>query len=375
MPRTRIERLEERKMFSVTDLILDPFNSAVSATIDGPTAIVDFIDVDEISAVTGRRARTESVVKDASITIGGARTESIALGDVNNDGRADGITPTYNGDLLSVVAADFNGDGRDDLANLVGGQEGEEVVRSSTEVVPTFWLAVGPNIHDLAGNKLVRGTGFESDDPASNLIIVVCITDGLSNTLMFGDTPAFVAPVHLDLLGVHVDTSPISLSVMGLDTWEHAYLFQDEPAGDGIRALLPAGVTIPTGTVTFGLTADPSDPNTVYVNSFFAYGAPHFIRVDTSNMADAQSALVVSNSNRSNMTAALLGSNEYFSRFASTTLDAQTAALSVLFGNGDGTFKATHDAQFETGADMSRFGRGHLPVTLVEVLVAARHVS
>ena len=53
MYRARIELLEKRKMFSVTDLILDPFNSGVAAAAEpGQSAtIVDFIDEESTAPV------------------------------------------------------------------------------------------------------------------------------------------------------------------------------------------------------------------------------------------------------------------------------------------------------------------------------------
>lgn len=183
----RIERLEERKMFSVTDLILDPFDSQVAspATTDQPLALV----------------------------------------------------------------GDFNGDGKDDLAT---------------------------------------------------------IKDGSSNTL------------------IRVDTSPMRLSIVSLDTWEHAYSFQARPDSNGIIAVL------------IGLTADPSDPSgNTLKSATFAFADGSVRRVPAS----------------------LIASDEYFSQFTNTTLDDE-ALMATTFGRGIEQLNLTHDAEFEKWASMSRFDRG-----------------
>ena len=48
----------------------------------------------------------------------------------------------------------------------------------------------------------------------------ISITDGTSNTLMLSEN---VAPINVDLLGALVNTSPIEVSAVSLDVWEHAY--------------------------------------------------------------------------------------------------------------------------------------------------------
>jgi hypothetical protein len=120
MYRARIEALESRKLFSVTDLIIDPFIAERAAAAVEPAAIVDYIDADEISTPLGAVGRTESVGKDEAISIGAGRTESVAAGDVNGDGVAlligtDGgiwrnrIAHTWDSDL-HVAALNFVGD-------------------------------------------------------------------------------------------------------------------------------------------------------------------------------------------------------------------------------------------------------------------------
>ena len=216
MRRARIERLEERKMFSVTDLILDPFNSAVSAKIEEPTAIVDFIDPDDFSTPAGVRTRTESVGKDESITIGGARTESIALGDVNNDGRADGITPTYNGDLFSFVVADFN---RDDLigsSNLIivvcSKPLGESHLLPYVEQDNVYKIA---DVDDAKAASFVTALYTDLLGRPTNFRGISSMTDGSSNTMMFAAATSVVSPINIDSPGLLVETSPIELSIAG----------------------------------------------------------------------------------------------------------------------------------------------------------------
>ncbi len=139
MYRTRIERLEERKLFSVTDLIIDPFGVEAA-----PTSLV----------------------------------------------------------------GDFNGDGRDDVAEYAG-RDG-------------FLL---PYLEQVNLYK--------------------SITDGTSNTLMLGEDGPAMGP---KLISALVDTSPIDVQVSRLDVWEHAYSLQKGAATNGIIAIL------------IGLAADPTDP-------------------------------------------------------------------------------------------------------------------
>ncbi|MEX2140369.1 MAG: hypothetical protein WD894_13985 [Pirellulales bacterium] len=341
MYRTSIERLEERKLFSVTDLIIDPFGAQIasSPTTDEPPAIVDYRDEDRI----------------------------------------DRITATYNGDGRLNLVGDFNGDGVDDLAMFTVDSRPEMAARNAgrnqdIEIENDETHFVGRD----AASSVVAGN-FIGVDGASNLIIVVCsralgenllpyleqdnvykfadspeasfvaalytdllgrpvdaatlasITDGSSNTLMFGES---VPPVDLDLLGALVDTSPIELSVVSLDTWEHASSFQAEPATNGIIAVL------------IGLAADPSDPsgNTVAAAGF-------------------RSAL-------------LLGSDEYFARFSNTTLDDE-ALVATTYGRGIVPANVTHDVEFEDWARVSRFDRGYLPpaIKLSDLLVSSIHAG
>jgi len=401
MRRGRIESLEERKMFSVTDLIVDPFNtnSALSTPMAEPPGIVDFIDPDQISTPATVDSRPELPNR---------------------------ITATYSGDVgLAVVAGNRIGV---DLARASSWATTPGSCRRAAPI--TIWL---PGTYGIASSNhipmeelsLNLTTGLATNDGGelvggSNLIIVVCsrapgdnvllpyiegdnvyksgkglhdIVDGSSNTLMFGDAMSSVSPINVDLLGL-VDTSPIELSVISLDTWEHAYsaggittafpdVFKhaDTPergrAANGILIglLVPEAIGTPTGSVTFALAVDPSNPNVVYVgsNSFLTTDpqGPTYapLRVDTTGMADVRSALVRSNEYRSNIAASLLASAEYFSRFANTTFDDE-AALSVLLGNGDGTFRVTHDAEFEKLASESRSDRSQYVVRMEDVLIS-----
>jgi hypothetical protein len=83
MRRARIETLERRAMFSVTDLIIDPFNATCTFAkpLDEPLAIIDYVGADEVS--TPFSARTESVGKDETITIHG---KTAMLTDIDGDG-------------------------------------------------------------------------------------------------------------------------------------------------------------------------------------------------------------------------------------------------------------------------------------------------
>jgi hypothetical protein len=305
MRRTRIEMLEARKMFSVTDLIIDPFDSQ-SAAVHEPSEIVDFVDADDISSAPG------------------AGPECDAL----------------------PLVGDFNGDGRDDLAssnNLI-------IVVCSHVPVDGILLPYleQDNLYLFAGNAGVVG-----------------IADGTSNTLSFAKVASFAGPAHSNSLGLHVDTSPIEASLVGVDIWEHAYRVQDgardydpesnDSQANGIIAIL------------IGLAAGPSDPsgNTQYAAKFcLADGSVHFIGVDTSSTRDA-AKLVSSPEDRSNLSASLLTSEEFFSRFADED------RLSALLRNGEGASGVTHEGEFEKWASMSRWERGYMNLELADVLVSS----
>src|SRR5687768_7447318 len=129
--RRSIERLEERKLFSVTDLIIDPI----------------------------------------------------------------------------AIVGDFNGDGKDDLASF------------TLPYVEQDNLYNLVDINDSPAASFVAALYTDLLSRPVNAARLTSITDGSSNTLMFGKS---VPPVDVDLLGLMVDTSPIDLSVVSLDTWEHA---------------------------------------------------------------------------------------------------------------------------------------------------------
>jgi prepilin-type processing-associated H-X9-DG protein len=134
-----------------------------------------------------------------------------------------------------------------------------------------------------------------------------------------------------------------------LDTWEHAFSLHTLPHHDGIIAIL------------IGLAADPSDPNgdeARGVNALFGDGSVRFLRVDTAAMAELKKALAAADRSAS---ADLVASDEYFALFSNTLLDDE-AAGTLLLGHSNGTFRVTHDAQFDHWARVSRFDRGYLSV-------------
>jgi hypothetical protein len=169
-----------------------------------------------------------------------------------------------------AVVGDFNGDGRDDIAAFTVDSRPELATlagRLSDDVLPG-----GSNLIIVV---CARGPYLEQDNvyqARHTTLDAICAQDGTSNTLMFGETSAFVAAVYRDVLG-----RPI------------------EPVGttNGIIAVLigvaaPAGV--PTGTVTFAVAVDPRDANVVYA---FGDGSVRHV----------------------SKPASLLASDEFFSRF------------------------------------------------------------
>jgi hypothetical protein len=119
MYRARIEALESRKLFSVTDLIIDPVVAESAARTVEPAAIVDYIDADDIATPLGAVGRTESVGKDAAISIGAGRTESVAAGDVNGDG-VGLLIGTDGGIWRNRIAHSWDRDLRVSALNFVG---------------------------------------------------------------------------------------------------------------------------------------------------------------------------------------------------------------------------------------------------------------
>jgi hypothetical protein len=389
MRRARIESLEERKMFSVTDLIIDPFSAAVSATIDESTAIVDFIDPDEVSTPFALGARTESVGKDESISIGAERTESVATGDVNSDLLVgtdggvwrDKITHSYDGDLAIGLVGDFNGDKEQAKAqielmgtfNIVGDFNGDGV-----DDLATFIVDSRP---EVAALKAGRNQDIEVENDESHW-------------LRGGDEVQLSGVVAGNLIGVDRTQAASAFSNLGPGTFSAAKRGPDLEEISFIRDGQPVQAMVDSmlsddliGWSNLQGVSNVGD-GTMSAYSGYSGGGYHALVCfraprDIDGLPLGQESHYTPQQEmediiegppmlRSNVSASLLGSDEYFSRFANTTLDDQAAAVSVLLGTGDGTFSATHNAQFDTAADMSRYDRGHLPVTLVEVLVAAR---
>ncbi len=211
------------------------------------------------------------------------------------------------------MVGDFNNDGRDDVAEFF----------PETNV----------------GWNASQAVGFESRtlphvDGLMGLLLPYMEQDSIYNMAGNGSSP-FVAAVHLDLLGLHVDTSPIDVEIRGIDVWEHAYL-QDGPSTNGIIAVLIGlrqDVTDGTSN-TMMLTVDPSDAS-----------GNTLLRVDTTNARG--------------LAASLLASDEFFARFAGTTFGDEAAA--VVAGRSGKVAQVTHDREFDNWTHVKGFDRGYLP--------------
>ena len=299
MYRTRIERLEERKMFSVTDLIIDPFvaQSVSPATVDEAPAIVDYLDGSTYSD-PGRFN---------------------LVGDFNGDGLDDLASFTVDSRPgMTQLTGDFNRDGRDDLAAAHARASATIAAGPSNLIIVVCNRGLNDSnlLPYVEQDNIYKLSDYGRDAEASSFVAALytdllgrpvnrsalaSITDGSSNTLLFNATSVNVPPIDLDLLGALVDTSPINLSVVSLDTWEHAYSLQGEPTTNGIIAIL------------IGLAADPADAtgNTALGANFAMIdGSVKFIGTDVTGTAQLGAPRP-----------SLLASDEFFARFSNTTLD------------------------------------------------------
>jgi hypothetical protein len=194
MFRARIETLERRTMFAVNPL------ADLSTTLEEQPATSEHATVEQ--------EPTESF----SLNFEAIKVEVVARRGAEKFG--DG---GYNhGDIRGLVG-DFNGDGTDDLA--AAGPSNLIIVVCARAPEESLLL---PYIE--------QGDFYRSGQAITD------VTDGMSNTLVFDELAASVPPVDINLLGALVDTSPIELSVVSADTWEHAYSIQDGRATNGGRA-------------------------------------------------------------------------------------------------------------------------------------------
>jgi hypothetical protein len=243
----RIEMLEKRKMFSVTDLILDPFNAATEAA----TA------ADESPAVVFNKyydAESPSI-------LGKMHLEDISLGftqgrDVNTLGWSWGVTQTA---TLFAGGADSGAP----LAVIAGGQEGEEVVLGAESVLPmdVFSLnlsrktehTIGPQAGDATVVQGVILPYVEQDNLYKTYIVtnnhdpdsmLTDISDGTSNTMMVATKaggevvsnllvhePDGTQEIIAVLIGLAAEPSgsygsEVSSRAAAIDIWEHASMDQ-----------------------------------------------------------------------------------------------------------------------------------------------------
>jgi len=278
------------------------------------------------------------------------------------------------GDAAQAISWTFSGLGPDMFTTSSGGDRPtEQVSFNFAEAADSVWLDIGmPEVADVNDTNVDDQQSFVSalyvdllGRPAP--IEMNSITEGASNMVMlrgeewrdfelgvlsntvFSNSESFVAPVHLDLLGLHVDTSPIDLSVRGVDTWEHAYHVHGAPAANGIIGILMSTVVD---------RSHPTGNNAAGANFALADGSVKFIGTDVTGTASLGNALIGSPEYRTKVAALVLASDEYFARFTNTRLDDEATPAGLL-GRGDGTFQLTH-AEFEKWGNSSRFDRGYL---------------
>jgi hypothetical protein len=292
MRRSRIETLENRTMFSVTDLVMDPFNAARASTStpDESPAIVDYIDADEISTPFSLLSRTESVAKDEKITIHGGRTETVTH--VNDIGFQTGGSA---GDLVPIETLSLNFGAIKDVIDPI-----DQVMAEWTQgdLNNRNWFRLfgdvdgdrGDAVHNLLP-YLEQANMYNLREGASRL---ADITDGTSNTLLLGEQPSLaVGSYFLDDICFPRDSLRSASSSFNLDIWEHCYSCEmvgadwtaaaspevcaNQRAGAAsgilIGLLVPEAASTPTGAVTFGLVVDPTNPNVVYLGGGRAYSA------------------------------------------------------------------------------------------------------
>jgi hypothetical protein len=170
------------------------------------------------------------------------------------------------------------------------------------------------------------------------------ISDGTSNTMMLATReggevvsnflvhePTGPQGIIAILIGLAADPSgagghEAAGTAAPLDIWEHAAMDRNGPATGGIIAIL------------IGLMADPSDPSG-----------------NTASAVNSQPPA---------------SADEFFSRFANTTLDDQ-ALVATTFGRGSAESQITHDVEFEKWADASQFERAQTSSTFYDLLISS----
>lgn len=394
MRRARIETLEKRKMFSVTDLILDPFNAEVVSTAapGDSAAIVDYLDEDDFGTPRGLgKMHLEDISLGVTLNFTAkgdlwqwlSRTATVdaAISDLNGsdlpgaqftaiselDGNAN-IVGDFNGDATAAESFSLNFTAIEVIARQPE-TAGDYRFSTSRDMYDVYQLAtdgvIGPQAGDATVVQGVILPYIEQDNLYKAYIItnnndpdsmVTDITDGSSNTMMFatraggevvsdflvneaGGTRGIIAI----LIGLAADPSGTdghkgSSAAAPLDTWEHASMDRQGPATNGIIAVL------------IGLTVDPSDPS----GHTAAVAQP------------------------------LANANEFFSRFSNTTLDDE-ALVATTYGRGVTSFydllissvrggaaaQITHDVEFEKWASAPPQAHGYLEIDLEVIMISS----
>jgi hypothetical protein len=388
MRRARIEMLEKRAMFSV-----NPFVDA-SAVMDAKSAIVEASPADDagVESVSGDLAAIKGAVVNINFIFETVFTTKI-------DFQLDG------GGLANTLAGDFNGDSRDDVASVTGGQTIEISlgmrVLSSTEsfgapytypelqrtetVDKNETLAVGAWGMANPGNEHARSTTSLASDgtrgPVSPMIgeglgamrgglllpyieqdnlyksydfnPITEVVDGTSNTMMlvFFDSATPTAKygpaangIIAVLIGLAVDPSDPSGNTAGLDL-QGAVV--DASPIDSMSSTTSLDIWEHANLVQPGATSNGIIAILIGLTADPSDPSGNAVHAASFLFEDGSVRLV---GMEVGGTANLLASDEFFSRLAGARLDEESL-MATTYGRGAAASQLTHDIEFESWAN------------------------